>query len=546
MKNIKDMLKLWYVPKGKNREDKKSDKDTITTKNAKYVFINENKLNSKFKNFTNSIKKLCKIEHGKNNCAVSKTSDIQGLPALLQSYKPQIIRAVCMAASSVVILTGSAVFDATFSENNISQFYSAKSYTVFLNNEQVGIVRSKETLNTAVKKIQTELESKYNTSVNLVGNIEVVESNSTDAELTSELAFFSKLRSMIDFKSIAYAVVVNGEQVGVVNSQEEAQNVIKSVKEYFTKNYSQDDILEAEFAEDVQVKEVNVNFDEVMTEEDLLNYIIIGTDEKVAYTVETGDTYWDIAIENGMTVEELYAANPESDKEKLMPGDELSLVVPTPFINVNIKHTVVSEENINYDSETQYVSYMYSDQSKIKQSGAYGVAQVEYVVTEQNGKEINREEVTRQVVSNPIKEIVLVGTQTPPPKVGVGTFIHPVPGAYVSSRYGARGSGWHRGLDLAISSGTSIKAADGGTVTYAGWYSSYGYMVEINHGGGYSTRYAHCLENLQVKVGDKIYQGQVIAYVGSTGVSTGPHLHFEVRKYGSTMNPACWIGQQYK
>lgn len=98
---------------------------------------------------------------------------------------------------------------------------------------------------------------------------------------------------------------------------------------------------------------------------------------------------------------------------------------------------------------------------------------------------------------------------------------------------------------MAKATGSSIKAADGGTVIYSGYYGSYGYLIEIDHGGGFTTRYAHCSE-LLVSKGEKVYQGQVIAKVGSTGYSTGPHLHFEVRKYGTTLNPSNWIGQQYK
>ena len=115
----------------------------------------------------------------------------------------------------------------------------------------------------------------------------------------------------------------------------------------------------------------------------------------------------------------------------------------------------------------------------------------------------------------------------------------------ISSRFGSRSGGFHLGQDMAKASGSSIKAADGGTVTFAGWQGSYGYMVDIDHGGGYTTRYAHC-SDIYVSVGEKVYQGKVIAAVGSTGVSSGPHLHFEVRKYGSVVNPASYIGVQYK
>ena len=84
--------------------------------------------------------------------------------------------------------------------------------------------------------------------------------------------------------------------------------------------------------------------------------------------------------------------------------------------------------------------------------------------------------------------------------------------------------------------GEPIVAAAGGTVAYSGWMDSYGYCVFIDHGGGYSTRYAHA-SALACSAGDTVSAGQTIAYVGSTGNSTGPHLHFEVLQSGSTTNP---------
>lgn len=98
----------------------------------------------------------------------------------------------------------------------------------------------------------------------------------------------------------------------------------------------------------------------------------------------------------------------------------------------------------------------------------------------------------------------------------------------------------HYGIDIAAPAGTAIKAADGGKVTYAGWKGSYGYLVEIDHENGYVTRYAHC-SKIEVKVGSRVYKGQIIARVGSTGRSTGSHLHFEVLKNGVHVNPYGYV-----
>jgi len=122
------------------------------------------------------------------------------------------------------------------------------------------------------------------------------------------------------------------------------------------------------------------------------------------------------------------------------------------------------------------------------------------------------------------------------------TLIKPVSGT-ITSRFGARSgirSGAHTGLAIAASTGTTIKAAAGGTVTFVGYKGSYGNMVVINHGNGVQTYYAHC-STLCVSNGATVAQGQKIATVGSTGNSTGPHLHLEVRVNGVAYNPQNYV-----
>lgn len=117
--------------------------------------------------------------------------------------------------------------------------------------------------------------------------------------------------------------------------------------------------------------------------------------------------------------------------------------------------------------------------------------------------------------------------------------IKPINGT-ITSRFGSRSRGLHTGLDIANSTGTPIKAAATGVVTYAGYKGSYGYMVVISHGNGVETYYAHC-SRLYVNAGDSVSQGTVIAAVGSTGNSTGPHLHLEIRVNGVAKNPQNYL-----
>ena len=122
------------------------------------------------------------------------------------------------------------------------------------------------------------------------------------------------------------------------------------------------------------------------------------------------------------------------------------------------------------------------------------------------------------------------------------SLIKPVYGT-ISSRFGARSSirsGAHTGLDIATSRGTPIKAAASGTVVYAGYKGSLGNLVVISHGNGVQTYYGHC-QTIKVSVGDQVSQGAVIATVGSTGNSTGSHLHLEIRVNGVARNPQNYL-----
>jgi murein DD-endopeptidase MepM/ murein hydrolase activator NlpD len=132
---------------------------------------------------------------------------------------------------------------------------------------------------------------------------------------------------------------------------------------------------------------------------------------------------------------------------------------------------------------------------------------------------------------------------------GDGPFLLPVGSARISSSYGPRThpitgekGKVHTGVDFAVPQGTSIHAADSGTVIVAEWYSGYGYCVIIDHGGGVWTLYGHIRKGgIRVSSGDKVNRGDVIAESGSTGNSTGPHLHFEVRIDGKTVNPMPYL-----
>ncbi len=133
----------------------------------------------------------------------------------------------------------------------------------------------------------------------------------------------------------------------------------------------------------------------------------------------------------------------------------------------------------------------------------------------------------------------------PPPLVAKATWVHPMPGARVTSCFGARWGRLHAGVDLAAPHGTPIVAAGAGKVTLAGVEGGYGLAVLIDHGNGYLTHYGH-MSAIAVQIGQSVKAGELIGNEGSTGHSTGPHLHFEVHKgaYKNPIEPTGWMHEQ--
>lgn len=191
-------------------------------------------------------------------------------------------------------------------------------------------------------------------------------------------------------------------------------------------------------------------------------------------------------------------------------------------------------ETVKYDSNDYY-----RGQEKVTKEGKVGTLETETVYSEINGVAQEPEIVAQNVITPAVNEEIAVGTKELPKGYATGDFIRPTTG-YISSYYGPRWGSFHYGIDIANSSGTAIIAADGGTVTKAKYEGSYGNMIIIDHGNGYQTAYAH-LSKIGVHVGQKVDKGEWIGKMGSTGHSTGPHLHFEVRVNGVKKNPLNYL-----
>ena len=213
-------------------------------------------------------------------------------------------------------------------------------------------------------------------------------------------------------------------------------------------------------------------------------------------------------------------------------------------VTVETTRHVKVEEALPYETRLVVNNSMYEDQNYIETYGSNGRMVTEYLVTSQNG-ELSDYAETACTRYEPVTQVLVVGGKV---RLSTGNYIWPVEMAYISSDYGWRrstvGSANHKGIDLAYDYGTPILAADGGKVIFSGTKGGYGKLIMIEHDNGDVTYYAHC-KKLLVSEGDIVAQGEEIALMGSTGTSTGSHLHFEIHPGGgdavnpTTMLPAC-------
>lgn len=241
-----------------------------------------------------------------------------------------------------------------------------------------------------------------------------------------------------------------------------------------------------------------------------------------------------VTIESGY-----YMASEVSDVSSL--ADKIS------ELNVITTAYQVSEVIVPYKSTTKKTNEKVVGYKNVTVTGVSGVNRVTQQVVLVNGVEQSRDDISTEVVSAPVNEVVLVGTASSAASAELKVaghsagFIFPLPsGTWQVSAYYGDGRN-HKGIDIRAPKGTSIYAVKEGAVIYSGWRGDYGYCVEIDHGNGTTSLYAHA-SSLCCSVGDSVSAGQVIALVGTTGQSTGNHLHFEVKRNGKKVNPASYIG----
>lgn len=415
-------------------------------------------------------------------------------------------------------------------------------YVVSIEGRQAGYISEASMVDQVVEEVKLDL-SKDIEGLEIVFNkdaldVQVADVNEKEISLMTSEDLKSEILAAELCKANAWTVNVSGDNVVAASSKEDADAVLKGVQEHYQTEGSE--IVSIGFKEDVLVTQAAVNVADIMEPADAINLILTGTLEPKVYTVQDGDTVWDIAVANGMSPADLEKSNPGFDSNKLKIGQQLNLFEVKPFVTVQMKEIITAKEKIEYNTVYESTNTLYNGQVKVKSPGVYGTKEVKSEVTKENGIVVASQQVATAVTAEPISQVTLKGTKSIATFTGSGSLSSPMGKIQVSSAFGSRGGGRHTGVDLRNPKGTAIKAADDGVVTFAAYSGSYGNIVRLSHGNGLETWYAHC-DTMSVSVGQTVSKGQTIATVGITGRATGYHLHFEVRKNGVPQNPMNYL-----
>ena len=298
-----------------------------------------------------------------------------------------------------------------------------------------------------------------------------------------------------------YSVFINGEQVGYTSNKSELQRKIN------------------EYADHGDGTNKNIAFVQV---NELPEYKLCLLKRGI---VTNDDEIYNQVIEQGIPYYRYYA---------ILENQEEKYYVSTFEEAENVINTLKEKNSENMNNISIAEKY---------ETGIKDMVSVDEVVSKLYVEKKKTVTVARNTGTKTSAGYVNTATTTSGGNTSLGiSLIRPISGT-ITSRFGARSSirsSAHTGLDISAPTGTAIKAAASGTVSFAGWKGSYGNMLVISHGNGVQTYYAHCSQ-LYASVGQSVGQGETVAAVGSTGNSTGPHLHLEVRINGVAYNPQNYV-----
>ncbi|MDG5789428.1 M23 family metallopeptidase [Evansella sp. AB-P1] len=460
--------------------------------------------------------------------------------------------------STLLIFLFSNLASANNSEEDVQELNIETIYHVYYGEERIGIVDDKNVISEYKDGILESLNEEFedldfalSDTISLIP--ERVFFHSTDNSSTVQ-----ELDEVVVINAKSYKVSIGEHVVGHVSRDEDLEQienllileyVSEEELEEFQKRAEDEDIkvgksriIDISLSEEIEWSKSSTHPDKILTLDEIIKIAQQGTLEEELYTVKQGDVLGTIASAHDLSMSDIQAINPGITQDSLLQiGDELNVTVLKPMISVIVEKESIREETISYETETRDDNNVWSGTTNVAQEGRDGKKVVEYSVIYENGRAVKQETISEEIVNEPVNRVVIRGTKTSPSR-GTGQLAWPAVGGYISSYQGMRWGRYHRGIDIAGPRNHNILAADNGTVSSAGWENGYGNTIRINHNNGMQTMYAH-LASINVRVGQTVGKGQTIGRMGSTGNSTGIHLHFEVYQNGQLRNPMDYLNR---
>lgn len=361
-------------------------------------------------------------------------------------------------------------------------------------------------------------------------------------------------------------VYIDGEYACAVKSEDTFNRVTNRIlSEYATENGFDTDDYDVEFNSDVTtVSGYYPANDKVLSADEFYNFMTCYSKQPKEYTVKNNDTIEDILKKCNISEEKLTELNPEINTNYLPEGSVLLIEKGEKNVSIKTVKTYTKIETTDYESVMQYDNNLYIGTSMTIVVGIAGRDVVSYTDTYVDGELVSKgNELSRYNANSPVNELVKIGTFGIPvgddsipvsPRLTRdqgGTFVWPAPDNcfWLSQGYNPYKS--HYGIDIVSSDdgssrGRRIVAVADGVVVMATYHYSWGYYVRVDHGDGVVTGYAHALQgSFKVNVGDYVKAGQQLSSIGTTGNSTGYHLHFEVWLDGVRVNPLPYVYSEY-
>lgn len=453
--------------------------------------------------------------------------------------------------ATVIWLSGSATGFAVITVVAL-MIVNAHAVGVSISGQRVGYVSDEETFATLVNNVKAELSAANENTVIIIdeSKIDLADSSTSGKKETIEFIDTEDLKATLlasnAIMASAYAISVNGTQYANIATQKDAEGLLTAIVEKFTGG---NPAVSYQWGDDVQIVNVSSELQSLTSTSSAMNYLLTGDQQVEYYTVQKGDTLWDIAQTTGVSLDEIAAANPEINIDSIHVGDQIAMSKLVAFIHLQTTETAITVEDVPFETIEEKTDSLFIGQTQIKIAGVNGTREVTREITKVNGDVTNAVEVNSVPLTDSQPQTVLIGTKAKPRAVsyapsggsyvgGNGVLSNPMSRMEASSGWG--GGRNHKGIDFRNPLGTPIYAAAEGTVTYAAWYAGYGNLVRISHGNGMETWYAHC-SVLNVQAGQSVSRGQQIAQVGATGNASGYHLHFEVRINGTPVNPMGYL-----